>query len=177
MKSTAIYTRVSTTEQAESGNGLDVQLQRCEAQILAKGWSVFGVYSDDGISGTKAAADRAGLRELLDNACAGLFDAVVFLSLDRIGRNTRIVLDTIEKLTECNVEVVSVKESIDTSTPSGKFVLTIFAALAQLERDNIVERTTDGRNSRGKRDGEKGGKVPVGYKECSILAKLRVKLW
>src|SRR5262249_38869476 len=54
-------------------------------------------------------------------------------------------------------------ESVDTTAPTGKFVLTMFAALAQLDRDNIVKRTTDGRDARGRRDGEKGGNVPLGY--------------
>jgi site-specific DNA recombinase len=61
------------------------------------------------------------------------------------------------------VTVISCKEQLDTSTPQGQFVLTMFAALAQLERDTIVERTTDGRNKRGKIDGEKGGRLPFGY--------------
>ena len=58
---------------------------------------------------------------------------------------------------------MSCKESLDTSTPQGSFVLTIFAGLAQLERDTIVERTTAGRNARGRVDGERGGRVPLGY--------------
>src|SRR6266545_5145773 len=79
------------------------------------------------------------------------------------GRNTRIILDLVEKMTDEGVEIVSCKESLDTSTPTGKFVLTMFAALAQLDRDNIVRRTTDGRDARGKHDGEKGGNMPLGY--------------
>ncbi len=66
-------------------------------------------------------------------------------------------------MTDEGVEIVSCKESLDTSTPTGKFVLTMFAALAQLDRDTIVKRTTDGRDARGKSDGEKGGNVPLGY--------------
>ncbi len=158
----AIYTRVSTDEQV-NGYGLEVQLTRCEAMATVKGWTVDRVYSDDGLSGTLDAARRPGLQALLQAACNGEIDAVIVLALDRLARKTTLVLDLVERLDGCGVQLVSVKEQLDTSTPSGRFVLTMFAALAQLERDTIVARTTDGRNQRGKVDGEKGGAVPFGY--------------
>lgn len=160
----AIYMRVSTEEQATSGYGLDVQRERCRAMATVKGWEIVAEYADEGISGTKDASGRPALAELLGGIDAGLFDAVIVLALDRLGRKTRIVLDLVETLTQASIALVSVKESLDTSSPQGQFVLTMFAALAQLERDNIVQRTTDGRNARGKLDGEKGGRVPFGYK-------------
>lgn len=159
----AVYLRVSTEEQASDGYGLDVQLERTKAQIAAKGWVFTAEYIDAGISGTKEAVDRPGLAALMDAVQIGAVDAVVVLALDRLGRNTRLVLSLVETLTDAEVALVSCKESLDTSTPQGQFVLTMFAALAQLERDTIVERTTAGRNERGKRDGERGGRVPYGY--------------
>ena len=162
-KRAAIYVRVSTEDQAEDGYGLDVQLERCNAQIVAKGWTKAGVYQDAGISGTKGESDRPGLADLLAAGARGEIDAVVVLALDRLGRKTRLVLELVEKLTSTGVDLVSCKESLDTSTPQGRFVLTMFAALAELERDNIVERTTAGRNERGRADGERGGRVPMGY--------------
>lgn len=158
----AIYLRVSTEDQVEK-YGLDVQRERTTAQAIAKGWQVVREFIDAGISGTKDEKGRAGLASLLEAAAAGDIDAVVILSLDRLGRKTAIVLEMIEQLTAAGVDVVSCKESLDTQTPQGQFVLTIFAGLAQLERDVIVERTTAGRNMRGKIDGEKGGRVPYGY--------------
>lgn len=159
----AIYTRVSTDDQA-AGYGLDVQLAKCSAMATVKGWDVVSVFSDDGISGTLDAARRPGLQALLTSACGGAIDAVIVLALDRLARKTMLVLSLVEQLDGCGVELVSVKEQLDTSTPSGRFVLTMFAALAQLERDTIVQRTTDGRNQRGIVDGEKGGAVPFGYR-------------
>lgn len=159
----AIYMRVSTDEQASSGYGLDVQRERCRAMATVKGWEIVAEYADEGISGTKDASGRPALAELIGGVDAGLFDAVIVLALDRLGRKTRIVLDLVETLTQASIALVSVKESLDTSSPQGQFVLTMFAALAQLERDNIVQRTTDGRNARGRIDGEKGGKLPYGY--------------
>ena len=159
----AIYLRVSTDEQA-NGYGLEVQRARCEAMATVKGWRVVEVYSDDGLSGTLPAAQRPALLALLGAACDGEIDAVIVLALDRLARRTVLVLDLVDQLDSCGVELVSVKEQLDTSTPAGRFVLAMFAALAQLERDTIVARTTDGRNQRGMIDGERGGKTPYGYR-------------
>ena len=161
---TAIYLRVSTEEQADNGYGLDVQREKCHAMAAVKDWSVVAEFIDDGVSGTKDESERDGLNQLLEAACAGEVDAVIVAALDRLGRKTTLIIDLVDRLTGCGVEFVSCKESIDTSTAAGRFVLTIFAGLAQLERDNIVERTTDGRNERGKVDGERGGRLPYGYK-------------
>lgn len=168
MTTAAIYTRVSTTEQAETGYGLASQLEKCKAMATVKGWHVVKHYSDD-VSGTKS--DREGLNELLMDSCSKKFDAVIVAALDRLGRSTKLVLNLVERLDACGVEIVSVKESLDTSTPTGNFVLTILAAIAQLERDNIVARTTDGRDARGKIDGEKGGRMPLGYQRAGTGEK------
>lgn len=157
-----IYLRVSTDEQV-TGYGLDVQRERCRAQAIAKGWQIVNEYGDEGISGTKDETQRPGLSALLQSAENDEIDAVIVLALDRLGRKTSIVLSLVDKLTARDVALVSCKESLDTSTPQGQFVLTMFAALAQLERDTIIERTTAGRNLRGRRDGERGGRLPLGY--------------
>lgn len=160
----AIYTRVSTDDQAQQGYGLDVQLAKCSAMAQAKGWDVVSVFSDDGISGTLDAARRPGLQALLDAACGGEIDGVLVLALDRLGRSAPLILGLVDRLDKCGVELVSVKESIDSSTPAGRFVIVIMAGLAQLGRDVIVQQTTDGRNQRGMMDGERGGAVPFGYR-------------
>jgi len=159
----AIYLRVSTEEQVQDGYGLDVQRERCRAQAIAKGWEIVQEFTDEGVSGTKDATGRPGLAAMLEAAQTHSIDAVIVLALDRLGRKTSLVLNLVEQLALTNVALVSCKESLDTSTPQGQFVLTMFAALAQLERDTIVERTTAGRNERGKVDGEKGGRLPMGY--------------
>lgn len=159
----ALYLRVSTEDQARDGYGLDVQRQRCSAMATVKGWHIVKEYADEGISGTKAAAQRPGLAALLADVENGTVDAVIVLALDRLGRKTRIVLELVEQLGAAGAVLVSVKESLDTSTPQGQFVLTMFAALGQLERDMIMQRTTDGRNARGVIDGERGGALPYGY--------------
>jgi len=159
----AIYVRVSTDDQADNGYGIEVQLQQCKAMAMVKNGDVVGIYDDAGISGTKGESKRPELARLMRDIRSGKLDMVIIAALDRLGRNTRIILDLIERMTDEGVEIVSCKESLDTSTPTGKFVLTMFAALAQLDRDNIVKRTTDGRDARGRKDGEKGGNVPLGF--------------
>jgi site-specific DNA recombinase len=167
---TAIYLRVSTEEQAINGYGLGAQREQCKAMATVKGWEVNKEYLDD-TTGTKGEEHRPGLASLLDDVCNGDTNAVIVSSLDRLGRSTRLVLDLVERIVNCNAEIISCKETLDTSTPQGRFVLRMFASLAELERDTIVERTTAGRNTRGKIDGEKGGRVPMGYQRIFEDAK------
>ena len=167
----AIYLRVSTDEQATSGYGLAAQLAKCEAMATVKGWPVAYVFQDDGVSGTRDESARPGLAALLEAVEQGQVGAVIVASLDRIGRSTRLVLRLVDELAERRAAVVSCKESLDTTSPAGQFVLTMFAALAQLERDTIVERTTSGRNERGRIDGERGGRVPMGYERVMAGGK------
>jgi site-specific DNA recombinase len=159
----ALYLRVSTTEQALDGYGLAAQRAKCAAMVTVKGWPEPVEFADEGISGTKDELERPGLAALLAAIAAGEVNAVIVAALDRVGRSTSLVLRMVERMEAGGADLVSCKESLDTSTPSGRFVLTLFAGLAQLDRDNIVERTTGGRNERGKKDGDKGGRLPLGY--------------
>lgn len=163
MTNAAIYTRVSTDDQADNGYGLPVQLEKCRAMAVVKDFEVVATLSDNGISGTKDQTERDGLAQLLQLAEDKAIDVVIVHALDRLGRNTRLVLSIVEKLETLGIDLISCKEALDTTTPTGRFVLRMFASLGELERDNIVERTTSGRDARGKIDGEKGGSVPFGY--------------
>lgn len=164
----AIYLRVSTDEQGEK-YGLAIQDTVTRAMITVKQWQVVEPpFVDDGLSGTLAEDGRPALAALLAAAEDGRIDAVIVSALDRLGRKTSLVLSLVERLAKHGVIIVSCKELFDTSTASGQFVLTMFAALAQLERDTIVERTTNGRNQRGKVDGEKGGRLPFGYRRIDV---------
>jgi len=158
----AIYLRVSTEEQLKNGYGIEAQREQCVAMAMVKQWNVVKEYSDD-ISGKKDETQRPGLASLMEEVCSGNIEAVIVSALDRLGRSTRMVLRIVDRLDSCNAELVSCKESLDTSTPQGRFVLRMFASLAELERDNIVQRTTEGRDARGRIDGERGGRLPMGY--------------
>jgi site-specific DNA recombinase len=159
----AAYLRVSTDEQRDSGLGIAAQRSRVRGMAAAKGWPEPVEYADEGVSGTKEPRDRPALANLLADAKAGKLDAVIVLSLDRLGRKARIVLDLAEQLDSAGVKLISCKESLDTSTATGAFVLTMFAALAQLERDLIAERTTAALTELGTRTGDNGGRIPFGY--------------
>ena len=163
----AAYLRVSTEEQAESGLGLGDQRRRCEAMAAAKGWPEPMIFADEGISGTKDTDKRPALRSMLEAVKRGEVDAVIVLSLDRLGRRTRLVLDLVELLTYHGAALVSCKEQLDTSTAQGQFVLTMFAALAQLERDLISERTVGALAELSRREGETGGRMPYGYQRIT----------
>jgi DNA invertase Pin-like site-specific DNA recombinase len=134
------YTRVSTEEQARDGVSLDAQQARIRAYAEAKGLSLSKVLADEGHTGKNL--NRPAMRELLGLCERGQVDAVVVLKLDRLTRHTRHLLRVVEDVFLArDIELHSVSESLDTSTPHGRFVLTLFGGLAQMERELIAERT------------------------------------
>lgn len=125
------------------------------------------IFLDEGISGTKEAGQRPALNALLDAIERGEINVVIVLALDRLGRKSKIVLELVEWFSEHNCQLISCNESLDTSTPTGMFVVQMFAAIAQLDHSNIVKRLTDGRNARFREDGERGGVLPFGYERTA----------
>ena len=122
------YVRCSTAEQNETR-----QLKMMEEQKVEK------IFIDKA-SGKNI--DRKDFKAMMAFVRAG--DTIVVESISRIARNTRDLLTIISSLTEKGVEFVSLKESIDTTTPHGRFMLTVFGALAELERESILERQREG---------------------------------
>lgn len=159
----AIYTRVSTDEQAGSGYGLDVQKQQATQYAGAFGLEVVAEFSDPGISGTKGIKDRPGIAAAIEAARRGEYDVLIIPGIDRLARLASLLLSLWDELERAGVAIVAVKERIDTSTAAGKLMRTMFAGVAEFERDSIVARTTAGRNERSARDGDKGGALPYGY--------------
>lgn len=134
------YARVSTDEQARDGVSLDQQVSRIRAYAEAKGLTILDVLVDDGVSGKTL--ERPGLREIMRLCEKGEVAHVIVLKLDRLTRQTRHLLSLTEDLFLArNVELHSVSESLDTSSPHGRFVLTLFGGLAQMEREQIADRT------------------------------------
>ena len=122
------YVRVSTQEQNE------------QRQIVAlKEKNVDKIFTDKA-SGKNT--ERDALKEMLSFVRDG--DTVITESISRVARSTRDLLNIIDILTHKKVEFISLKECIDTTTPQGKFMLTVFAAMAELERDNILQRQKEG---------------------------------
>jgi DNA invertase Pin-like site-specific DNA recombinase len=154
---TFAYIRTSTAEQ-------NAALQR--DAIAAAGIPVKYVYVDAGISGTLA--NRPRLDALLDRLDAG--DEVVVWKLDRLGRNTRNVLELIETIKGKGAAFRSLTEGISTSGPMGEAMLTIMTAFAQLERDTLVERTRAGLDS-ARAQGRVGGRPPK--VDAKMLERIR----
>lgn len=122
------YIRVSTVEQ-----------NIARQEVIMKKLDVEKIFIDK-ISGKNK--ERPMLKEMMDFVRSG--DIVVVESISRFARNTRDLLELVDQLVAKGVQFVSMKERIDTSTPSGKFMLTVFGAVAQLERDYILQRQKEG---------------------------------
>ena len=134
------YARVSTDEQAREGVSLEVQRARIRAYSEAKGLRLVEVLADEGVSGKDL--NRPAVQELLARCRRGEIGHVIVWKLDRLTRRARHLLTLVEEVFVArNIELHSVSESLDTSTPHGRFVLTLFGGLAQMERELIGERT------------------------------------
>ena len=150
-KRVAIYGRVST-----SGQSTDIQLQECRGYAARCGYEVVGEYCDT-ISGTTGKDDRQALSRLLEDAFTRKFDTVVVYSIDRLGRSLKHCLEILESLKSHRCDFISIKQQIDTSSPTGQLIFNIFACLASYERTMILERTALGRE-RAKARGVKFGR-------------------
>jgi site-specific DNA recombinase len=157
----ASYIRVSTEEQAREGYGLAAQDHAIRSYCQAHGWELADVYADAGRSG-KSTRGREELARLLEDASKGRFQRVVFWKLDRFGRNLRDLLDNCDRLETLGIGIVSVQEAIDTGTAAGRMVRSFLGAVAEFERETIVERIKAGLAQKA-RQGELLGTVPLGY--------------
>lgn len=160
---TAIYMRVSTAGQAEDGFGLDAQRTRLEAQCIARGWTICPehIYTDAGVSGKST--DRPAYVAMLEAARTGMVQRIVALKLDRMARNVRDFLGLVDELQALGVDLVLIDEAFDTSTAQGKFALTLFAAMAELERTTIKARVMGGKAEKARQGGYNGSACPLGY--------------
>ena len=149
------YARVSTLDQ-----NLERQLD------MLRQYGVDRIFQEK-MSGTKR--DRPELTKLLAHLTEG--DAVVVESLSRLGRSTKDLIELTELLQGKGVQLVSLKESIDTSTPTGKLLFTLMSALAQFERDVIAERTKEGLKAARAR-GRKGGRPKCDSRKLQQAIKL-----
>ena len=141
MKTAIGYTRVSTVDQATEGASLDAQKARIREWAEANGYRLVAIHSDAGLSG-KRADNRPGLQKALNTACRTRGAALVAYSLSRLARSTRDAIAIADRLTKARADLVSLSESIDTTTAAGKMVFRMLAVLAEFERDLVSDRTT-----------------------------------
>lgn len=163
IKRACIYTRVSTAEQANEGYSIEEQERRCKALIESKGWRYVRTFSDPGVSGRTM--ERTGLKEMIDAINGGEVDAVVIYKLDRLSRKQKHTMQIIEDvLMKNDIALVSLNETLDTTTPWGRAMIGILSSFNQMESENIAERTKMGREAKASKGGYAGGKPPIGYK-------------
>ena len=161
MKRAALYIRVSTQEQAQEGYSVGEQKERLIAYCKAQDWLIADIYVDGGYTGSNL--KRPGIQKLMVET--DKFDVVLVYKLDRLSRSQRDTLYLIEEIfLPNNVDFVSMQESFDTSSPFGKAMIGLLAVFAQLEREQIKERTKMGRVARAKAGlHHGGGYIPIGY--------------
>ncbi len=164
------YCRVSTTEQASEGTSLDFQASQLTGYCQLQGWTVVNSYVDAGFTGKNG--DRPGLQRLLTDAKLGLFDKMVVFKLDRLARSLSLLLEIEKTLKEHGITLISMKESVDTSSGTGKMIFQLFGMVAEWDRSNIVERCKNGRLQRYKEGSWAAGKAPYGYSRNKETRKL-----
>ena len=152
MKRAGVYTRVSTVDQHPETQLLD--LRQMAAQ---RGYEIVHEYTDR-ISGTKA--KRPGLDQMMADARRGGFDVVLVWASDRIARSVKHFLDVLDELSRLNIEYVSFRENIDTGGPLGRAIVVIIGAVAELERNLIIERVRAGMR-RARLEGQHIGRNPL----------------
>ncbi|UCH72049.1 MAG: recombinase family protein [Thermoplasmatales archaeon] len=156
----AIYTRVSTEDQAKEGFSLDAQLDKLRSYCKARDWEIGGEYVDDGYSGrnVKRPAYSRMMAEMSE------WDMLLVIKMDRIHRNSKNFMLMMEHLKKEGKEFVSMTESLDTSTAMGRFVMDIIQRIAQLESEQIGERVYVGMEQKARTaGGVLGFNIPYGY--------------
>lgn len=162
-KRACIYTRVSTAEQANEGYSIEEQERMCRAAIESKDWVYTQTFSDPGISGRTM--ERPGLQAMIQTISRHDIDAVVIYKLDRLSRKQRDTMTIIEDILLKNgIALVSLNETLDTTTPWGRAMIGILSSFNQMESENIQARTAMGRKAKISSGGYGGGKPPYGYR-------------
>lgn len=149
----ALYARCSTQDQKA-----DLQLDALRQLAQQRDWNVVGEFVDLGISGTKDRRPR--LDQMMEDSNRGKFDIVAVWRFDRFARSVRHLVVGLEEFRSKRIDFISVSDGIDTSTPAGRFTFHVIAAVAELERELIRERTIAGLAS-ARRRGVRLGRKPL----------------
>ncbi len=159
-KRAALYLRVSTLDQHPETQRYD--LEQWAAQ---RGLAILAVY-EDRISGTRAS--RPGLDRLMTDARRGKFDLLLVWACDRLARSVTHFLEVLDELNHLGIEFASFREQLDTGGPLGRAVVVIISAIAELERNLIVERVKAGLR-RARSEGRRLGRPPLAVNRDAIL--------
>lgn len=159
-----IYTRVSTAMQVD-GYSLDAQKDKLRKYAEFQEMQVAGDYSDEGKSGKNVEGRPEFLRMLRDveSGKDGVTFVLVF-KLSRFGRNAADVLTSLQRMQDFGVNLICVEDGIDSSKDSGKLMISVLSAVAEIERENILVQTMEGRKQKAREGRWNGGFAPYGYK-------------
>jgi DNA invertase Pin-like site-specific DNA recombinase len=166
MKRAAVYARVSTTEQTPEN-----QLQVLRAFAGARGWTVTE-FVDHGVSGAKDR--RPALDAMLAAVRARKVDVVVIVKLDRLARSTRHLVTLVAELEALGVDLVVLDQAIDTTTPAGRLLFHMLAAIAEFERDLIRDRVLAGLR-RARAEGKHLGRPRIHHVDVAQALSLRAQ--
>jgi site-specific DNA recombinase len=159
-KKVAIYSRVSTAGQGDSGLSLEHQLSRCQNYCVSKDWQIVNTYSD-----VKSAKDleRPEFIRMIEDAKGKRFDIILAHKLDRISRVPKDFYNLFELLQNIGVEICTVEDNFDTTTPQGRVFLGILLQFAAFERELGIERTANAMLQNAINGKVGGGYAPLGY--------------
>jgi len=149
VKPAALYLRVSTLDQHPES-----QLHDLRGLAAQRGFEIVEEYTDK-ISGVKAR--RPGLDQLMSDARRGKFEVVLVWAFDRLARSVKHLLEVLDELNHLQIEFISFRENIDTGGPLGRAMITIIGAIAELERNLIIERVRAGMR-RARLEGQRIGR-------------------
>lgn len=158
-----VYLRVSTDEQKERGT-IDNQRETAQSYSRLHQIPILDWYPDDGVSGSVPFAKRPEGARLLADAHARKFNLVLVTRIDRLARSTLQLLTAVDLFDRAGVAMRSMSEPFETSTHTGRFVLTMLGSIAQLEKDTIKERSRQGMERIARAGRWNGGKPPYGYR-------------
>ena len=151
-KRVAIYARVSTSSQT-----VENQFQELREVAQRNGWQIVAELSDSGISGAKGRDQRPAFDQLLKRATRREFDLIMVWAIDRLGRSIQHLVGFMNDILAMDVDLYVHQQSIDTTTPSGRMIFSIFSALGEYERELIRERIMAGQK-RARAQGVKIGR-------------------
>ena len=162
-KNCYIYTRVSTSMQVD-GFSLDAQREKLRRYAEFQDFMIAGEYSDEGKSG-KNIEGRPEFQTMLNDISEGKDNVqyVLVFKLSRFGRNAADVLNSLQLMQDYGVNLICVEDGIDSSKDSGKLMISVLSAVAEIERENILVQTMEGRKQKAREGKWNGGFAPYGY--------------